>query len=103
MHDPERDAKINPFLVRATHTWASGKPLPDIVDLTTVEEGHLLSALRRLAELLRHVYSACRCLGDLALATRVNDAHATIHRDMVCEPPLYIPEGRDGDDVERGV
>ncbi len=68
-----------------------------------MEEGHLLSALRRLAELLRHAYSACRCLGDLALATRVNDAHATIHRDMVCESSLYVPEGRDGDDGQGGV
>ncbi len=105
MHDPETDARLNPILVSATHAWASGQPFSAIVNLTEVAEGHLLRALRRLDELLRHVGSACRGLGDLALATRINDARATVHRDMVCAPSLYVAEelpgregGGDGDD-----
>uniref|UniRef100_A0A5K3FIR5 DSHCT domain-containing protein n=1 Tax=Mesocestoides corti TaxID=53468 RepID=A0A5K3FIR5_MESCO len=90
--DPEADTRLNPALVGATYAWACGQPFSAIINLTTFAEGHLLRALQRLDELLRHVCNACRGLGDQALASRINDAHVAIHRDMVCAPSLYVAE-----------
>lgn len=94
VHDPETDARLNPVLVGATHAWASGQPFSAVVNLTdgVVAEGHLLRALQRLDELLRHVCSACRGLGDLALSGRIEEARITVHRDMVCAPSLYVAD-----------
>ncbi|KAL7058832.1 hypothetical protein AAHC03_013428 [Spirometra sp. Aus1] len=90
--DPETDTRLNPILVSATYAWACGQPFSAIVNLTDLPEGHLLRGLQRLDELLRHVSSACVRLGDQTLAARVSEAQASVHRDLVCAPSLYLAD-----------
>ncbi|VDK34528.1 unnamed protein product [Taenia asiatica] len=95
VHDAEADTRLNPVLVGATFAWACRQPFSAVMGLTNtsgidVPEGHVLRALQRLDELLRHVCSACRGLGDQTLAARIEAAHLAVHRDMVCAPSLYV-------------
>ncbi|VDM31683.1 unnamed protein product [Hydatigera taeniaeformis] len=95
VHDADADTRLNPVLVGATFAWASGQPFSAVMGLINtsgvdVPEGHVLRALQRLDELLRHVCSACRGLGDQTLAGRIDAAHLAVHRDMVCAPSLYV-------------
>ncbi|KAL5107967.1 Helicase SKI2W [Taenia crassiceps] len=95
VHDAEADTRLNPVLVGSAFVWACGQPFSAVMGLTNtsgidVPEGHVLRALQRLDELLRHVCSACRGLGDQTLAARIDAAHLAVHRDMVCAPSLYV-------------
>ncbi|CDS37381.1 DNA RNA helicase C terminal [Echinococcus multilocularis] len=97
VHDAEADTRLNPVLVGATYAWACGQPFSAVIGLTNtsgieVPEGHVLRALQRLDELLRHVCVACRNLGDQTLAARIDAAHLAVHRDMVCAPSLYVAD-----------
>ncbi|VDO15705.1 unnamed protein product [Rodentolepis nana] len=90
----ESDTQLNAILVGATYAWACNQPFSAIMGLVAgeVAEGHVLRALQRLDELLRHVCSACKGLGDHALASRMDAARVAIHRDMVCAPSLYVAD-----------
>ncbi|VUZ45045.1 unnamed protein product [Hymenolepis diminuta] len=90
----ESDTRLNAILVGAAYAWACNQPFSAIVGLTAgdVAEGHVLRALQRLDELLRHVCAACKGLGDHALASRMDAARVAVHRDMVCAPSLYVAD-----------
>nr|CDS31957.1 DNA RNA helicase C terminal [Hymenolepis microstoma] len=90
----ESDTQLNAILVGATYAWACNQPFSAIMGLVAgeVAEGHVLRALQRLDELLRHVCAACKGLGDHALASRMDAARVAVHRDMVCAPSLYVAD-----------
>ncbi|KAM7542974.1 hypothetical protein Aperf_G00000015638 [Anoplocephala perfoliata] len=90
----EPDVRLNAVLVGAAYAWACHQPFSAVVAITPAEvaEGHVLRALQRLDELLRHVCAACRGLGDQTLASRIEAASVAVHRDMVCAPSLYVAD-----------
>lgn len=92
--DGESDTRLNAILVGAAYAWACQQPFSAVVAITAgeVAEGHVLRALQRLDELLRHVCAACRGLGDQTLASRMEAASMAVHRDMVCAPSLYVAD-----------
>ncbi len=71
--------------------WTRGARFADIMKLAPdLYEGSIVRCIRRLEELLRQLAGACRGVGDVDLAARLEDAIARIRRDIVFAASLYL-------------
>ena len=61
-----------------------------VAKTTTIFEGSLVRAIRRLDELLQQLATACRLIGDTDLAARFEGASGRIHRDVIFAASLYL-------------
>jgi ATP-dependent RNA helicase DOB1 len=58
--------------------------------MTSIYEGSVIRAMRRLEELLRQLVAAARCIGNSELENRFAAAIARIKRDIVFAASLYL-------------
>jgi antiviral helicase SKI2 len=55
-----------------------------------VQEGIIVRCIQRLDELIRDVKDAARIIGDPILGKKMEDASASIKRDIVFANSLYL-------------
>ena len=58
--------------------------------MTSLFEGSIIRATRRLDELMGQLEGACRVVGDTELAAKFADSRATIRRDIMFAASLYV-------------
>ncbi|CAG8511393.1 21781_t:CDS:10 [Gigaspora margarita] len=75
--------KFNFGLVEVVYEWARGKDFIYIKDLTEVMEGSIVRCITRLDETCREVKNAARIVGDISLCKKMEDAQASIKRDII--------------------
>lgn len=83
-------ALFRPDLIEVVTLWASGASFRQVAKVTTIFEGSLVRAIRRLEELLRQLVTACQLIGDLDFAERFEGAAKRIHRDVIFAASLYL-------------
>lgn len=76
--------------MEVTYLWAKGSKFGDICDITDVFEGSIIRCIRRLAELLRQLSSACKVIGDYELEAKFSSAIKLIQRDVIFSASLYL-------------
>jgi ATP-dependent RNA helicase DOB1 len=81
---------FTPSLMRVCYDWARGDKFKDIIQKTTVYEGSIIRAIRRLNELLLQLKSASISLGDDSLASKFDACSEKITRDIVFANSLYL-------------
>ncbi|KAG2482979.1 hypothetical protein HYH03_018106, partial [Edaphochlamys debaryana] len=89
--DPEEYvAKFRPDLMETVAAWVRGAKFAEVAKMTTVFEGSLVRAVRRLEELLRQLAEALQGVGELALAERFEATREKIKRDIMFAASLYL-------------
>ncbi|KXZ50647.1 hypothetical protein GPECTOR_15g331 [Gonium pectorale] len=83
-------AKFKPDLMEPVAAWVRGSKFADVAKMTTVFEGSLVRAVRRLEELLRQLAEALRGVGEAALAERFEAARERVKRDIIFAASLYL-------------
>ena len=77
-------------MIHAAPAWVSGAPFVQLTALTSLLEGDIVRILSRLEELAKQVRAAARLLGDARLVQTVDSLLASIKRDVVSAPSLYL-------------
>lgn len=77
-------------LVHVVYEWANGVPFSSITQLTLVQEGSIVRTIVRLDELCREVRNCSRIVGNPVLYRKMEEASASIKRDIVFASSLYI-------------
>eukprot|EP01071_Lankesteria_metandrocarpae_P002774 Lankesteria_metandrocarpae@DN2545_c0_g1_i4.p1 len=80
----------NNSLSLVVYLWATGAPFAQIMELTTMQEGTIVRAIQRLADLVRKVKDAAMMMGDETLASLMVKTEAKVKRDVVFAPSLYL-------------
>ncbi|XP_028777898.1 DExH-box ATP-dependent RNA helicase DExH9-like [Neltuma alba] len=57
-------SSFRPDIMEAVYAWAKGSKFYDIMEITQVSEGRLISAIRRLEELLQPLIQAAKLTGE---------------------------------------
>ncbi|EFJ42378.1 hypothetical protein VOLCADRAFT_107315 [Volvox carteri f. nagariensis] len=83
-------AKFRPDLMEPVAAWVRGVKFAELVKMTTVFEGSLVRAIRRLEELLRQLAEALKGIGELALSERFEQTRERIKRDIIFAASLYL-------------
>jgi antiviral helicase SKI2 len=83
---------VNPGLMECVYEWSHGRPFHEIVRLTDVQEGSIVRTIVRLDETLRDFRSAAKLIGNVDLATKMEEASLLIKRDIVFASSLYIAD-----------
>ncbi|AFZ81204.1 DEAD/DEAH box helicase domain-containing protein [Theileria equi strain WA] len=86
----EFSALCNFSLSYVVYQWAKGVPFHEIMELTELQEGHIVRAITRLDELCRKICQAANIFGDKELSTKIERVSAAIRRDIVFAPSLYL-------------
>lgn len=81
---------FRPDLMDITAAWARGATFSEILKMSTIFEGSLVRAIRRLEELLRQLVAALQGIGELDLAARFEEAGTRIKRDIIFAASLYL-------------
>ncbi|KAA0203954.1 hypothetical protein HAZT_HAZT012167 [Hyalella azteca] len=81
--------QFNFGLVEVVYEWAHGMPFNKIMELTDVQEGVTVKCIQRLDETLRDVRNAAKIVGDTKLVEKMEQASASIKRDIVFAASLY--------------
>ena len=79
-------------LMEVVLEWARNKPFQEIMKLTDYEEGSIVRTIVRLDETLRDFKTAAKLIGNVDLATKMDEASHLIKRDIVFASSLYISE-----------
>jgi antiviral helicase SKI2 len=89
---PEEYVKstLNYGLMEVVYEWAQGTPFNEICRLTDVMEGSIVRTIVRLDETCREFRDAARVMGNTALFQQMEEASATIKRDIVFAASLYV-------------
>lgn len=82
--------KFSPALMEVCAQWCSGAKFSEICKLSTVFEGSIIRAMRRLEELLRQLASACKAIGNAPLEEKFTKGIQLIKRDIVFSASLYL-------------
>ncbi|GLC55868.1 hypothetical protein PLESTB_001037800 [Pleodorina starrii] len=83
-------SKFRPDLMEPVAAWVRGVKFAELTKMTTVFEGSLVRAVRRLEELLRQLGEALRGIGEVALAERFETTRERIKRDIIFAASLYL-------------
>ncbi|CAK9140434.1 unnamed protein product [Ilex paraguariensis] len=70
--------------------WAKGSKFYEIMEITQVFKGSLISAIRRLDEVLQQLIQAAKYIEELEHQTKFEDAVARIKRDIAFAASLYL-------------
>ena len=65
------------------------QPFSDIMRLTDVQEGIIVRTIQRLDEILKNLKDGARIIGNPELRMKVEQASASIKRDIVFAVSLY--------------
>ncbi|UKK02622.2 DEAD-box family helicase [Theileria orientalis] len=72
------------------YQWASGVPFNEIMELTDLQDGHIVRVILRLDELCRKMVQTAGAFGDATLAEKIDDVCKAIRRDIVFKQSLYL-------------
>nr|WCZ58663.1 exosome RNA helicase MTR4 [Seculamonas ecuadoriensis] len=81
---------FRPAMMELVFAWCKGAKFADICKMTSIFEGSIIRALRRLEELLRQLASAAKAVGDDQLETKFEAGMTAIRRDIVFAASLYL-------------
>ncbi|GIL48638.1 hypothetical protein Vafri_5094 [Volvox africanus] len=82
--------KFRADLMEPVAAWVRGVKFAELAKMTTVFEGSLVRAIRRLEELMRQLAEALKGIGEMALADRFEQARERIKRDIIFAASLYL-------------
>ncbi|KAK1938582.1 putative helicase with zinc finger motif protein [Babesia divergens] len=86
----EHAALCNFSLSYLVYQWAKGLPFNEIMQLTELQEGHIVRAIIRLDELCRKIGQVANINGDEALKNKIAKVSNAIKRGIVFMPSLYL-------------
>ena len=66
--------KFKPHIMEVVKAWATGSSFKDICGMTTIFEGSIIRAMRRLEELLREMVGAAKAIGNADLEQKFAQA-----------------------------
>lgn len=81
---------LNFGMAQSVYDWCDGASLGCIVARHRVSEGSFVRLVLRLDECCREMINAARLIGDRSLEEKLASASATMRRDIVFLPSLYI-------------
>ncbi|CAD25317.2 ATP-DEPENDENT RNA HELICASE (SKI2 FAMILY) [Encephalitozoon cuniculi GB-M1] len=81
---------LNFSLVDAVYDWCNGSSLGKIVSRYNVLEGTFVRLVLRLEECCRELISVSTMIGDKSLEEKIGDASASMKRDIIFLPSLYL-------------
>lgn len=84
---------VNSFrsdIMEAVYSWAKGSKFFEIMELSSVFEGSLIRAIRRLEEVLQQLTLAAKSLGETEMEEKFQEAVTKIKRDIVFAASLYL-------------
>ncbi|XP_020693741.1 DExH-box ATP-dependent RNA helicase DExH9 isoform X2 [Dendrobium catenatum] len=87
------DSFVNSFrsdVMEAVYAWAKGSKFFEIMELSSVFEGSLIRAIRRLEEILQQLTFAAKAIGETELEEKFQEAVKKIKRDIVFAASLYL-------------
>ncbi|CAG9834639.1 unnamed protein product [Diabrotica balteata] len=85
----EFQEELNFGLVHFVYEWATNKPFAEIMKLTDIQEGIIVRCIQQLNETIMDVRDAARIVGDPELKNKMEEASASIKRDIVFTASLY--------------
>ncbi|XP_057669557.1 SKI2 subunit of superkiller complex protein isoform X1 [Diorhabda carinulata] len=85
----EFQEELNFGLVHVVYEWATNQPFADIMKLTDIQEGIIVRCIQQLNETIMDVRDAARIVGDPELKNKMEEASASIKRDIVFTASLY--------------
>ncbi|KAF7271600.1 hypothetical protein GWI33_015550 [Rhynchophorus ferrugineus] len=88
----EFQSDLNFALVHVVYRWANMEAFAEIMKLTEVQEGIIVRCIQQLNETIIDVRDAAKIIGDPALQKKMEDASATIKRNIVFAESLYTQE-----------
>ncbi|XVF26370.1 hypothetical protein REPUB_Repub14bG0010100 [Reevesia pubescens] len=77
-------------IMEAVYAWAKGSKFYEILEITSVFEGSLIRAIRRLEEVLQQLILAAKSIGETELESKFEEAVSKIKRDIVFAASLYL-------------
>ncbi|KAK1442652.1 ATP-dependent RNA helicase ski2-like protein [Babesia gibsoni] len=86
----EHYALCNFSLSYLVYQWAKGVPFNEIMQLTELQEGHIVRAINRLDELCRKIGQVANINGDEPLKSKIEKVSNAIKRGIVFIPSLYL-------------
>ncbi|KAK8921679.1 hypothetical protein KSP39_PZI020067 [Platanthera zijinensis] len=81
---------FRPDIMEAVYAWAKGSKFFEIMELSSVFEGSLIRAIRRLEEVLQQLTCAAKSLGETDMEDKFQEAVVKIKRDIVFAASLYL-------------
>ena len=81
---------FKPSLMEVVFLWANGATFLEVTQATTIFEGSIIRAMRRLEELLRQLVSAAKSIGNSELENKFALSISCIKRDIVFASSLYL-------------
>ncbi|KAK8970738.1 hypothetical protein KSP40_PGU003581 [Platanthera guangdongensis] len=81
---------FRPDIMEAVYAWAKGSKFFEIMELSSVFEGSLIRAIRRLEEVLQQLTCAAKSLGETEMEDKFQEAVVKIKRDIVFAASLYL-------------
>lgn len=83
-------SSFRPDIMEAVYAWANGSKFFEIMELSSVFEGSLIRAIRRLEEILQQLSCAANSIGETQLENKFQEAVMKIKRDIVFAVSLYL-------------
>lgn len=81
---------FRPDIMEAVYAWVKGSKFYEIMEITSVFEGSLIRAIRRLEEVLQQLIMAAKSIGETELEAKFEEAVSKIKRDIVFAASLYL-------------
>jgi ATP-dependent RNA helicase DOB1 len=81
---------FKPALMDVVYSWSKGKSFADVCLMTSLYEGSIVRAVRRLDELMQQLAKAAAVVGDTKLAEKILESNLTIRRDIIFSASLYV-------------
>ncbi|KAG1668859.1 hypothetical protein FOA52_004954 [Chlamydomonas sp. UWO 241] len=81
---------FKPALMDVVYSWSKGKSFREVCLMTSLYEGSIVRAVRRLDELMQQLMEAAKVVGDEPLAAKILESNLTIRRDIIFSASLYV-------------
>ena len=81
---------FRPDLMDMSRQWATGTKFSEIMKLTTLFEGSVVRAIRRMEETMRQLATACRVIGEVELEKKFEECSTMVKRDIVFVDSLFL-------------
>ncbi|KAJ9531850.1 hypothetical protein QJQ45_022038, partial [Haematococcus lacustris] len=89
--DPEEYVEtFRTDLMEPVAAWVRGVRFMDLTKMTSIFEGSLVRAVRRLEELMRQMAEALAGVGDTTLSEKFETGAQRLRRDVVFAASLYL-------------
>jgi|TARA_B100001142_G_C14177531_1_gene594807 ATP-dependent RNA helicase DOB1 len=81
---------FRPDLMDLTRAWSTGTSFVDLMKMTSLHEGSVVRAIRRMEEVMRQLATACQNVGDAELREKFESCREMVKRDIVFCPSLFL-------------